>query len=112
MDKITVLTAIQIEQKVSRIAYQLYEDNADEKEIIIAGIVPNGVELAKRIAEKLESFSDVKAHLIEVHLDKEKPMGKEIHLNIQAETLTDKTIVLVDDVLNSGKTLIYALYPF
>jgi pyrimidine operon attenuation protein/uracil phosphoribosyltransferase len=112
MNKVTVLTNIQIEQKVSRIAYQLYEDNFEEQEIVIAGIVPNGVELAKRIAQQVESFSSIKVRLIEVQLDKEKPMGKEIQININAETLTDKAIVLVDDVLNSGKTLIYALYPF
>lgn len=112
MNRITVLTSIQIEQKISRIAYQLYEDNSEATEIIIAGIVPSGFELAKRIARHLESISTIKVHLIEVKLDKEKPLGKEIHLNIDSAFLTNKAVVLVDDVLNSGKTLIYALYPF
>jgi pyrimidine operon attenuation protein/uracil phosphoribosyltransferase len=112
MSRITVLTPVQIEQKISRIAYQLYEDNPEEEGIVIAGILPNGVELARRIARQVESFSAIKVHLIEVQLDKEKPMGNEIHINIAPESLTGKTIVLVDDVLNSGKTLIYALYPF
>ncbi len=112
MNRITVLTAAQIEQKVNRIAYQIYEDNFEETDVVIAGIVPSGFELAKRIAKQMASISTIKIHLIEVKLDKEKPLGKEIHLNINSETLTDKTIVLVDDVLNSGKTLIYALHPF
>ena len=78
MNRVTVLTATQIDQKVSRIAYQLYEDNPEEEGIVIAGILPNGVELARRIAEQVESLSSIKVHLIEIQLDKEKPMGKEI----------------------------------
>ena len=112
MNKTLILNSQQIEQKINRIAYEIYENNYDEKEIIIAGISTNGYLLAKRIAAFLAEISKIKIVLIEIKINKEKPVGEEIKISLSQKELNNKVIVLVDDVLNSGKTLIFGAKPF
>lgn len=112
MTKTLVLNSKQIDQKINRIAYEIYENNNGEKEIIIAGIAPNGYLLAKRIGDVLGKISDVKIKLIEIVVDKENPLSGEIKISLQDKEMKNKVIVLVDDVLNSGKTLIFGSKPF
>ena len=94
------------------IAYEIYENNYDENYIVIAGICGNGYLLAKRIVEVLESISPLKVKLIEIVLDKKNPLAKEIEISMTDKELKNKVIILVDDVLNSGKTLIFGAKPF
>jgi pyrimidine operon attenuation protein / uracil phosphoribosyltransferase len=110
--KTQVLDKKQIEQKVNRIAWQVYEDNFSEKEIIIAGIAKTGFLLAKRIATVLEKISSFKVSLIKISLDKENPLSCSIEPALSDAQLKGKVVVLVDDVLNSGMTLTYSLRPF
>jgi pyrimidine operon attenuation protein/uracil phosphoribosyltransferase len=110
--KTIILNRSQIEQRINRIAFQVYEDNVDEQEIIIAGIAKSGFVFAKKIADALKNISPLNVQLIEVTIDKHSQVRKEIELSISKEQLQGKVIILVDDVLNSGKTLIYALRPF
>ena len=70
-----ILSHKQIEQKTKRIAYQIYESNSSEKEIILAGIQGNGMIFAKQIAKVLESISPIQITLCEVYIDKKKPLG-------------------------------------
>ena len=112
MTKTLILTGEQIEQKITRIAYEIYENNYTEKEIIIAGIVPNGYVLAKRIGAVLQKISSIKIVLTDVSVDKEDPARHEIKIALPDKELKNKVIVLVDDVLNSGKTLIFGAKPF
>ena len=112
MNKTLILNSKQIEQKINRIAYEIYENNCDEKEIIIAGIGGNGYLLAKRIVDVLQNISPLKIKLIEIIIDKKNPLAKEIKISMTDEELKNKVIVLVDDVLNSGKTLIFGAKPF
>jgi pyrimidine operon attenuation protein/uracil phosphoribosyltransferase len=112
MAKTPILTGKQIEQKINRIAYQIYENNYDEKDILIAGIAPNGYLLAKRIAEVLQKLSPIKTKLIEIVIDKEDPLAADIKISVTDKELKNKVIILVDDVLNSGKTLIFGAKPF
>jgi len=112
MTQTLILTGKQIEQKINRIAYEIYENNHTEKEIIIAGIVPNGYILAKRIATVLQKISSIKIILTEVSVDKEHPATQEIKIALSDKELKNKVIVLVDDVLNSGKTMIFGAKPF
>src|ERR1700749_3548079 len=112
MNKTLILNSKQIEQKINRIAYELYENNYDEKEIIIAGIADNGYILAKRIADVLQKISPIKTELIEITINKENPLVDEIKTTLTDKELKNKVIVLVDDVLNSGKTLIFGAKPF
>jgi pyrimidine operon attenuation protein / uracil phosphoribosyltransferase len=102
-----ILTARQIEQKINRIAWQIYENNAGEKEIFLAGIYENGFELAQRIGQVLEKISKIKTVVGEVRVDKKNPLGKNVKSTLKDKMFKDKVVILVDDVLNSGKTLIY-----
>jgi pyrimidine operon attenuation protein/uracil phosphoribosyltransferase len=107
-----ILNSEQIEQRINRIAYQLYEDNVEEQDIIIAGIAKSGFVFAEKIVSVLKKISPLNIQLTEVIIDKHSQVKKEIELSVTKEQLQGKVIILVDDVLNSGKTLIYALRPF
>lgn len=109
--KIMVLDQTQIRQKVDRMAFQILEDNLDEKELIIAGMTGHGYTLAKRIKEKLESISSIKVALMMITFDK-STTHLHAKTDIPVETATDKVVILVDDVLNSGRTLAYGLRVF
>ncbi len=111
-EKTVVLNHLQIKQKIDRIAYQLFENFHQEKELIIAGIAPNGNGLAQRIATALQACSPLKITMVEIKLEKDDPLSKPVQISIPADQLKDKVIVVVDDVLNSGRTMIYALLPF
>ena len=112
MAKTLILNSKQIEQKINRIAFEIFENNYDEKKIIIAGIDGNGYLLASRIADVLKNISQIKTNLIHIKIDKKNPMGKDIEISLSEKELTNKVIVLVDDVLNSGKTLTFGSKPF
>ena len=107
-----ILTAEQIQQKINRIAYQIYENNYSEKSIVIAGIANRGTILAERLANQLEVISPIKVIRAEVTLNKDNPLQDPILLSIPTKSLSGKVVVLVDDVLNSGKALLYGIEPF
>ena len=106
-----ILNHQEIEHKIKRIAYQIYESNVNEKEIIIAGIDQNGYLLAKKIKVVLDKISEINSFLCKVIIDKTKPLNT-IKTSIKPEEYTNKSIVLVDDVLNSGSTLMYGVKHF
>jgi pyrimidine operon attenuation protein/uracil phosphoribosyltransferase len=112
MSKTLILNSKQIEQKTNRIAFEIYENNYDEKDIIIAGISGNGYLFAKRIADVVQKISPIKITLIEIKIDKENPLASEIKISLTDKELKNKVIILADDVLNSGKTLIFGAKPF
>ena len=112
MKKTTIiLDHNQINQKIKRIAYQIYEANSSEKEVVIAGIQGNGVYFSKQLAKSLEQISSLKITLCEVFIDKKNPLDK-ITTSIKSINYYNKSIVLVDDVLNSGTTLMYGIKYF
>ena len=111
LTKNTILSHKQIEHKIKRIAYQIYESNVNESDIIIAGIESNGFILAKKILNQLEQISDIKPVLCKVSVNKSQPT-KPIKTSIPKEAYINKSIVLIDDVLNSGSTLIYGIKHF
>lgn len=106
-----ILDKTQIQQKINRIAYQILEDNLDEKELVIAGIWDRGYKLALRLQQKLEEISELKITMLRIDLDKEnsKLVAK---TDLDAAHWKNQVIILVDDVLNSGKTLAYGLGVF
>ncbi len=104
-----VLNKVQVAQKIDRIAYQVYENNHTEKEIIIAGIAGNGQNLAEKLAKAVEKISPLKVVLVTITINKEKPAENPIEISISKKETENKVVVVVDDVLNSGKTLMYAI---
>jgi len=106
-----ILDHNQINQKLKRIAYQIYESNSNETEVILAGIANRGYDLAILLKSILEEISPLDVSLCKVTVDKENPINK-IETSINKSNYTNKSIVLVDDVLNSGTTLIYGVKHF
>jgi pyrimidine operon attenuation protein/uracil phosphoribosyltransferase len=109
--KILILNQHQIEQKIDRIAYQLLEDNFDEEEIIIAGILPKGNYIAERLKNILDKIAPFKSQLITIELDK-KSSHLKAQTDIDIQVCNNKAVILVDDVMNSGKTLAYGFGVF
>ncbi|GAL68566.1 phosphoribosyltransferase family protein [Jejuia pallidilutea] len=106
-----ILNHKEIQHKIRRIAFQIYESNVDEPEVIIAGIGNNGFVFAKKLKAVLEKISDITPLLCKVIIDKKNPLS-EISTSLSPEEYTNKSVVLVDDVLNSGTTLIYSVKHF
>ena len=111
LTKNTILSHKEIEHVIRRIAYQIYESNVDEKELIIAGIESNGFLFAKKIKQDLDKISEIKSTLCKVSIDKKTPTNP-IKTSIAKEAYANKSLVLIDDVLNSGSTLIYGIKHF
>lgn len=110
-ERVQILNNTEIAQKIKRIAFQIYESNIDEEEIVLAGIARKGFKFAKRIQEELEKISPFKIVLCEVHVNKKSPRNK-VTTSILSEDYSNKSIILIDDVLNSGTTLIYGVRHF
>jgi pyrimidine operon attenuation protein/uracil phosphoribosyltransferase len=109
MDKNYILTPEVAAKKLRRMAYEILENNFGEKDFILAGIRENGTVIARNIQSLLKEISDFSTELVTVNLDKNKPQV--VSLNKQL-SLTNKIILLIDDVCSSGKTMLYALKPF
>jgi len=111
MKRNIILNHNQIVNKIKRIAFQILETNIDESQIIIAGIKEKGFELAQLLKTEIENISNLNVILCEVVVDKKNPT-KPISASVEASIYESKSLVLVDDVLNSGTTLIYAVKHF
>ena len=106
-----ILDHVQINQKIKRIAYQIYESNSNETEVIIAGIVGNGYIFAEKLVATLQEISTLTITICEVRINKKKPL-EAISTSLDVADYKNKSLVLVDDVLNSGTTLIYGVKHF
>ncbi|WP_306354203.1 phosphoribosyltransferase domain-containing protein [Flavobacterium sp. '19STA2R22 D10 B1'] len=111
MSKNIILNHQEIEHKTKRIAYQIYETFVDEKEIVIAGIAKSGFIFAQKIATALNEISDINVILCEVYINKENPQNP-ITTSLSPDQYKNKGLILVDDVLNSGTTLVYGVKHF
>lgn len=109
--KLLILNKKQVQQKIDRMAYQILEDNLKEDELIMAGIIDRGYTIAKRLKKVLESISGIKITLMKIELDKSSKHLQSI-TDIPIEEASNKVVILVDDVLNSGRTLAYGLGVF
>lgn len=106
-----ILNKQQIAHKITRIAYQVYESNVNENKVIIAGIKKNGFVLAKKIKTEVERISPLEVVLCEVIIDKKNPT-QAVKTSLPLEEFKNQSLLLVDDVLNSGTTLIYGVKHF
>ncbi len=102
-----ILKEEKIDQKIKRMAYQIYEKFADESEIVVVGIREKGALLAEKIADELRSFAEPKITLESLKLKKGE-LKAEPEISFSKKDLDGKVVALVDDVLNSGITLIHA----
>ncbi len=106
-----ILNSTEISNKIRRIAFQIYETNVNESEIVIAGIVDKGYTLAERITAILQEISPMQVILCKITMNKEKPLGT-VKANLSKKEYANKALVLVDDVLNTGSSLAYGVSFF
>ena len=107
-----ILTRQQIQQKIKRMAFEIYEANFEEQNLLLAGIQENGYLLAELLKAEIEAISGIKVDLASISLDKIHPLDHSILVEPKELNLANRTIIMVDDVLNSGKTLAYSLQSF
>lgn len=109
MSKNYILDEQSVNRKLQRMAYEILESNLDENDILFVGIQENGSIIARAVQELLRSISQIKTELIHLSLDKRNP--GEITLS-NATEFNNRVIIVIDDVANSGKTMLYAMKPF
>jgi pyrimidine operon attenuation protein/uracil phosphoribosyltransferase len=112
MEATLLLNHEQIQQKINRMAYQLFENNFTETELVIAGIEQRGFVLAERIQKALAKFSQQKVSLLSIEVEKDLPYQTFQNKEIDKKIFEHKVVIVIDDVLNSGKTLIYGVNQF
>ena len=109
MAKNYILDQFTASRKLQRMAYEIVENNLDEEAIILVGIRENGSIIAENIQQILQEISAIRSEIIHLSLDKRSP--GEIKLSREPD-FNNKVIIVVDDVANSGKTMLYAIKPF
>jgi len=107
-----ILDQAQIEQKVKRMAYEMYEHNFEEQDLVLAGIHQNGAILADMLATELRQISPLNVQLLTIKINKVSPLQNPVALEPETITIAGKVVIIVDDVLNTGKTLAHTLNSF
>lgn len=106
--QVLILDQKQIDRKLQRMAFEIWEQNSSEQEITLIGIEGAGKVLAKNLAKRLKEIAPIAVKVFTVSLNKKSPLNEAIVLSEQS---ISNSVVLIDDVANSGKTLLYALKP-
>jgi len=107
-----ILNAEQIRQKIRRIAFQIYETNFEESALLLAGIAGEGYVLAQALARDLSQIAPFSVELCELRLDKSQPAQPAVTPDHAVADLAEKVVIVIDDVLYTGRTLAFSLQPF
>jgi pyrimidine operon attenuation protein/uracil phosphoribosyltransferase len=107
-----ILDAAQIRQKITRMAFEIYERNFEETELVLVGIAENGFFFAELLSKELQKISPIAIALHRLDLNKPNPAATAITLTPELGNLQNKVVILADDVLNTGKTLAYSFPVF
>lgn len=106
-----ILDKPQILQKIKRLAIEIVENNFEEKVIVLAGVNNNGSSFAELLAQQLQKITDIKIQLVHIRLNPANPLLSPIDIDAPVESLKGKTIIVIDDVANTGRTIFYACKP-
>ncbi len=106
-----ILTRAQIQQKIKRLAIEILENNFEEKAIMLVGINNKGTSFAQLLREELKKITEIRIDLFTVRLNPAAPVSTPVEINTPIETLKNKTIIVIDDVANTGRTIFYACKP-
>lgn len=107
-NKTLILEKQVFHQKLIRMAYQIAEDYADEKKLIVVGIKDNGAILAKQLQKQIAKIADFDVKYCDLKVDKSNHQKDTPSLSMDVKELKNANVILVDDVINSGVTLIYS----
>ena len=103
-----IFDAEKIEKCTLRMAYQIYEANFGIKKLFLIGIAENGLKFALQLKKQLEAVSPLEVELHALSINKKDPLNK-VTLSIAKEEIQNQSVVVIDDVLNTGSTLMYAV---
>lgn len=106
-----ILDRSQIQQKIKRLAIEILENNFEEKAIFLLGINNNGTGFAKLLQRELKKITEIPTELYTIRINPAAPLSGPVELNTPIQTLKGKSIILVDDVANTGRTIFYACKP-
>ena len=106
--RILILDDKRIGHKLQRMAFEVWEHNSNEKAVTLVGIQGGGLVVAENLAERLRTISGMDVEVVNIKMNKRNPLAEDIVLE---KDLSGCSVILVDDVANSGKTLLYALKP-
>ena len=106
-----ILDKPQILQKIKRLSIEILENNFEEKTIVLAGINNNGIGFAKLLEKELNRISEIKTQVIQIKLNPANPLATPVEIDTQIELLKGKTVIVVDDVANTGRTIFFACKP-
>lgn len=112
MEGTQILSPEEVNRKIERMAYQIWEKNFDESALVFVGIRENGLHFARALAEALKAISGIQIEVFGLKINKNNPLDQEIETDITEHLWKETNILIVDDVQNSGKTMIYALRHF
>ncbi len=107
-----ILNQRQIKQMIERLTIQVLENNFKATEIVLAGINNNGMGFAKMIYERLVLRTEIPITLANIRLNPADPLAEEVRLDVPMDSLREKSVIIIDDVANTGRTLFYAFKPF
>lgn len=111
-NKSQILDEKAIRRKIKRIAYEIFERNFQEKELVLAGVVGTGFNFARLLYDELTRISPFEIQLSQITLDKKAPLSGDVSLDLDVNQMRNKTIIIVDDVLYTGRTFMQSLKPF
>lgn len=106
-----ILDNKQVDQKLERLAYQILENNIEEKEIVFLGINNNGLRFAKYLKDVFDKITEVPSRLGNVSLNAAQPTAEDVTIDLELSSLKKSNIIIVDDVANTGRTIFYAIKP-
>jgi len=104
-----ILDNVQINHKLQRMAYEIAESNFNSQKIYFLGINNNGYNFAKMVKQSLESICEIKTEIARISLKPQDPANNDISVDIDVAKLNNQTVIVVDDVANTGRTLFYAM---
>ena len=110
--KSLILEPAKVKVKLERMAWQILERCSGEDSIVLAGIATQGYHLAKELATRITAISSVHVHLLSIGINKKDLIHSEVQLDKEAAICNDKVVFVVDDVLNTGKTLLHGIGGF
>ena len=109
MKKAVILDEISIDRKIKRLSYEIFERNLNNNKLLLVGVKKNGFVLAKLIKKELSKICKIKIDVTQVLVDKHKPFNECVIYNNSIENHRDTSMIVIDDVCSSGKTMIYVV---
>ena len=101
-----VVDELTVKRAITRITYEIIERNKDLNKIVLAGIKTRGIFIAHRIQERLEQLENISVPVVELDT---KPFRDDVKsgedTSIISVDVTEREVILVDDVLYTGRTI-------